>query len=100
MADCPFHPAAVQLVRDVLAALGITAEVREVLVKDQQMAGELKFPGSPTIRIDGRDVAGESQTIKDPSLSCRLYPESTRIGLPPAEMVYRAVLAARLGESR
>ena len=100
VADCPFHRAAVKLVRDVLAAEGITAEVREVLVKDQQMAGELKFLGSPTVRIDGRDVARESKATKNFSLSCRLYPGSKRIGLPPAEMVHRAVLEARQGESR
>jgi hypothetical protein len=100
VADCPFHPAAVRLVRDVLAAAGIAAEVSEVLVKDEQMAGELKFPGSPTIRIDGRDVARESETTKNFSLSCRLYPGSKRIGLPPAQMVHRAVLRARQGESR
>ena len=60
VAECPSHPAAVELVKDVLAAEGITTEVHEVLISDEQMAGELKFLGSPTIRIDGRDVAGES----------------------------------------
>ena len=98
--ECPSHPAAVQLVKDVLAVEGITAEVNEVLVKDGQMAGELKFLGSPTIRIDGRDVAGESKTTKNFALSCRLYPGSKQVGLPPAEMVHRAVLEARQGESR
>lgn len=99
VAACPSHPAAVRLVKDVLVAQGITAEVDEVLVRDEQMAGELKFLGSPTIRIDGRDVAEESQTAKNFALSCRLYPGSQQIGLPPAEMVHRAVLAARQGES-
>ena len=100
VAACPSHPAAVKMVKEVLAAQGIAAEVDEVLVRDEQMAGELKFPGSPTIRIDGRDVVGESKTPKNFALSCRLYPGSTHIGLPPAEMVHRAVLAARQGGSR
>ena len=95
LAECPSHPAAVKLVKDVLAAQGIATEVDEVLVKDEQMAGELQFPGSPTIRIDGRDVAGESNTAKNFALSCRLYPWSKQVGLPRAEMVHRAVLNAR-----
>lgn len=99
VAECPSHPAAVKLVRDVLAAEGITAEVDEVLVRDEQMAGELKFLGSPTIRIDGRDVAGESRTTRNFALSCRLYAGSKQIGLPPAEMVHRAVANARQGRS-
>ena len=100
VAECPSHPAAVKLVKDVLAAQGIAAEVDEVLVRDERMAGELQFPGSPTIRIDGRDVAGESRTTRNFALSCRLYPGSNQIGLPPAEMVHRAVLEARQEESR
>jgi hypothetical protein len=99
VADCPSHPAAVKLVREVLAEEGITAEVSEILVRDERMAGELKFLGSPTIRIDGRDVAGESQSTKNFALSCRLYPGSKETGLPPAEMVHRAVSAARQGKS-
>jgi len=99
VAECPSHPAAVKLVKDVLAAEDITTEVYEVLVRDEQMAAQLKFPGSPTIRIDGRDVAGDSTIKKNFALSCRLYPGSKQIGLPPAEMVHRAVLEARRGES-
>jgi hypothetical protein len=60
VAECPSHPAAVQLVKDVLTAQGVSAEVREVLVTHEEMASNLKFCGSPTIRINGRDVARES----------------------------------------
>ena len=95
VAECPSHPAAVKPVKDVLTAEGITTEVYDVLVRDEQMAGKLRFLGSPTIRIDGRDVAGESKTVKKFALSCRLYPGSKQTGLPPAEMVHRAVLEAR-----
>jgi hypothetical protein len=95
---CPSHPAAVKLVKDVLTAEGAVTEIHEVLVRDGG-ACELKFLGSPTIRINGRDVEGESQTPKHFALSCRLYPESKEIGLPPAELVHRAILEARLGES-
>jgi hypothetical protein len=60
-----------------------------------QMANELKFPGSPTIRIDGRDVAGASQERQGFSLNCRLYQKSKQIGLPPEEYVHRAVVEAK-----
>ena len=92
----PSHPAALKLVRDVLAAEGVATQIHEVLVRDEKMASELGFVGSPTIRIDGRDVAGESHR-QDFALSCRLYPDSKQIGLPSAEMVHRAVSVARQG---
>lgn len=100
ISECPSHPAAVKLVRDVLAAQGVATDIHEVLVRDEGMAIELRFPGSPTIRINGKDVAGESQTAKNFSLSCRLYPGSKQIGLPPAEIVHRAVLEARRGDQQ
>ena len=100
VADCPTHPAALQLVKHVLAAQGVEAEIHEVLVRDEEMAGELGFCGSPTIRINGRDVTGESRDARSFALSCRLYPGSNQIGLPPAEMVQQAVLKARQGARR
>ena len=96
VADCPSHPAAVTLVKDVLAAQGIAAEITEVLVSDEQEARKLKFPGSPTIRINGRDVVEPSETGTF-ALNCRLYPGSLRIGLPTVESVRRAVIEAREG---
>jgi hypothetical protein len=85
----------VQLVKDVLAAEGIVADIHEVLVKDEQMAAKLQFQGSPTIRINGRDVAAEPQTAHSFALSCRLYPGSNHIGLPQVDLIHRAVRDAR-----
>lgn len=100
VAECPSHPAAVKLVKDVLAAEGIVADIREVLVSDERMASELRFHGSPTIRINGRDIAGEPQKAQAFTLSCRLYPGSKPIGVPPAEIIHRALLEAREGDRR
>lgn len=96
VAGCPSHRAAVALVREVLDAQGVATQIEEVLVKDGEMARELRFPGSPTIRVDGRDVAGEPQSAKCFALSCRLYTGSKQAGLPPAEMIHRAVLETRM----
>jgi len=95
VAECPSHPAAVKLVRDVLSSEGLSAEVREVLITDYNVGAGLGLRGSPTIRIDGRDVAGEPATKESFGLSCRLYPGSPEIGLPLADLVRRAVVAAR-----
>jgi hypothetical protein len=95
LAGCPSQSAAVALVKNVLAAEGVEAEITEVLVTDEQTAHELRFPGSPTIRINGRDVAEPPETGF--ALKCRLYPGSLRIGLPPPELVHLAVAAAREG---
>ena len=45
--------------------MGATLDVREVLVTDQQMAVRLRFPGSPTIRVRGRDLEPEADERSD-----------------------------------
>ena len=100
VAECPFHPGAVDLVRSVLAAEGLDSSVHEILVRDEEMAEALRFRGSPTIRVNGRDVAGEPSEKKSFALSCRLYSGSSQVGLPPADLVRRAVVKARKGTER
>jgi len=70
--DCPSHPEARELLRDVLQERGVDAEIveREVLTQDE--AEELAFPGSPTIRVDGRDVDPAGAGSR-PALTCRIY---------------------------
>jgi len=100
VADCPSHPAAVQLVRNVLLSEGVIAEICEVLVADNQMANALLFRGSPTIRVNGRDVGEESSESAECAVSCRLYSGSDQIGLPPVEWIRQAVVNAREGDSK
>ncbi len=70
--DCPSHPEARALLREVLDAAGIDAEVVEREVFSEQEAEELAFPGSPTIRVDGRDVDPAGASTR-PALTCRIY---------------------------
>ena len=96
--DCPHHPRAVEELRNVLLAEGIATEIHEVAVRNSSVARELKFRGSPTIRINGRDIAGESLELELHALACRIYPGAKEPGVPPVEMIRRAVLEAREGE--
>jgi Domain of unknown function (DUF2703) len=97
VAECPSRSAAVKLVKEVVAAQGIAAEIQEILIDDQGMANELQFPGSPTIRVNGRDVVEGTKEQQSFGLSCRLYGESKYAGLPPVEMIRKAVIDARGG---
>jgi hypothetical protein len=68
---CPSHPEARELLGEVLAARGIEAEVVEREVTTDEEAQELAFPGSPTIRVDGRDIAAPGSNPI--GLTCRVY---------------------------
>ena len=69
---CPSYPEARELLADVLADRGIEAEIHMREVTTDAEAAELHFPGSPTIRIDGRDVDARGAD-SPPALTCRVY---------------------------
>jgi hypothetical protein len=69
---CPSHPDALALLEKVLEEHGLETEVELHEVHTQAEAEELRFPGSPTIRFDGRDVDPEGAGAP-PSLTCRIY---------------------------
>ncbi len=93
--DCPHADRAETLLRHVLATEGVTAPIERVPIDDLDHAAGLGFHGSPTIRLDGIDVApGSDDSI---ALACRRYaqPDGTIDGVPP-EAAIRDALHARL----
>jgi len=46
------------LLREVIDSLVSGADVRRILVRDEAHARELRFPGSPTVRVNGTDIEG------------------------------------------
>jgi hypothetical protein len=95
-AGCPSYPEAEALLRDVLAADGIDAEIESIEVHSQQEAEALGFVGSPTIRIDGRDVDEDGASRSRPSLTCRVYitEEGAVSPVPPRAQLERALSLA------
>jgi len=92
---CPSHPEALADLERVLHEEGVPADVTRVEIEDDEQARRERFPGSPTIRIDGRDIVppGHGEPY---SLTCRVY--RTRDGrvsaVPDPEDVRDAVRRA------
>jgi hypothetical protein len=69
---CPSHPETLADLERGLAEEGLDAEVRSIEVESDEQARAERFPGSPTIRIDGEDIF----PTDDPeffALCCRVY---------------------------
>ena len=92
---CPNHQPAIDSLKDVLRSATIDAPIQEIAVMDEATASRLKFPGSPTIRIDGSDV--ESNHPECYGLACRLYSNGT--GVPSREILERALAQAKEGKA-
>ena len=62
---CPNHEPARDLVEQVAAELGLQAQIELVEVPDADTATRLRFLGSPSVRVDGRDVEpGADERVK------------------------------------
>lgn len=70
---CPNHAAAADLVQEVVADRRVDADVRKVRVESPEEAERLRFLGSPTVRVDGRDVEPGADERSDYVLACRVY---------------------------
>ena len=92
-AGCPNGAPARALVADVVRELEVDAAVEVVDVADPETAERTRFLGSPTIRVDGRDVEPGADERTDFVLSCRVYrTDAGGSGLPPREWVREALL--------
>lgn len=91
--NCPNHAEALQRLHEILPVESFQETVCEVLVKDTEMAHLLKFPGSPTIRINGKDVEPQSEQGAKFGLMCRLYSDGS--GAPSKKRLRAAIALAR-----
>ena len=89
---CPNHLGARELVERVARELGVEPEIRLVNVPDPEAASELCFLGSPTIRVDGRDIAPAADERHDYALACRVYRTSAGVSGQPEERWLRDAL--------
>ncbi len=88
---CPNHQPTVQLVQEVVETLGLSLEVREVEVADSEEAETLRFLGSPSVRVNGRDIEPGADDRTGFALSCRVYGAA---GVPPRDLLVAALREA------
>jgi hypothetical protein len=93
--ECPSHPEARKRLQEVMGEMNIQAAVKEIEVVADDQARRLRFPGSPTIRINGVDVDPEGASQMGTALTCRVYKlEDGRFSpVPSREMIRQALRA-------
>jgi hypothetical protein len=85
---CPNHERTLVLANEVLSELGLDADIREVEVRTQEDAERLRFIGSPSVRVDGKDIEPGAENRNEFMMSCRIYGDS---GLPARELLVAAL---------
>jgi len=75
---CPNHEPAVEQVRRALRAEAIATAVDEIEVRDAAMAQEIRFLGSPSVRINGMDVEEAARGAENFGFGCKCCSNSER----------------------
>ena len=92
---CPNRDAAIALAARVREQLGSAAEVRVIDIADQSAAEQVRFLGSPTIRVDGRDIEPGAESRQEYVHACRLYRVGHSLrGLPDEDWLRQALRTA------
>ena len=85
---CPNLGPTLELAREVVGELGLDAAIREVRVETPEQATSKRFIGSPSVRVNGKDIEPEARGRTEFALSCRLYSGG---GVPPRELLVAAL---------
>jgi hypothetical protein len=90
--ECPSHPEALASLRAVLDEHDLGVPIDVVEIETREDAVRHGFPGSPTIRIDGRDV-DPTGAAGPPSLTCRVYrlPDGRPSPVPSTSQIEEAL---------
>lgn len=110
--DCPWCLKTKELIRESLKELKVKAYTEEILIDSDKKAREYNFVGSPTIKINGKDIQEKVSkgrclpceelvkytkgatkfVMQECSCGCRVYfYEGERYPYPPKEMIKEAI---------
>ena len=92
--DCPNHLPTLEVIRSVLRDENLPQEVTQIEVADAGRAGKLSFQGSPTVRVNGKDVEPGLNPFPVYGVSCRTYFVDGRLGGIPARVWIRDAIRA------
>lgn len=95
-AGCPNHDTFLPHLRELLRDLGEDRPVQLVEITDDRSAQQHRFLGSPTLRIDGRDVEPHADQRTNYGMQCRIYlTPNGRAGAPPDAWIVSALDAPK-----
>lgn len=92
---CPNYKTTLRDLEEIVKQEGLDAGITLVRVESEEEAKRLRFPGSPTVRVNGVDIEPVAREPEDFGLGCRIYRVQGRIlGSPSREMLRRALRVA------
>ena len=92
---CPGYEAVLARLHEIVSELDVQADIESRPVDTLDEAAQERFLGSPSVRIDGRDIDPAATGRTDYGVKCRLYrSEGGASGVPPDRWIREAVTTA------
>lgn len=96
---CPSYKIVLKSLEEIITEKKLDAGVEMIKIESDEDALKNRFLGSPSVKLNGRDIEPGTEKIKDFSMRCRLYLEDDEVNeLPSKKMIQRAIDEALLGE--
>ncbi len=93
---CPSYERLLPRLRELITEVDPDTEIELRAVESIEEAEREGFLGSPTVRVDGRDIDPGAAGREDFGLNCRLYRSDERAsGLPPEKWIRAALAGSR-----
>lgn len=91
---CPNAAETRALAERISLEFAVPPEIRMIEVSSLEAAEQLRFLGSPTVRVDGTDIEPDADSRTDFVLACRVYMLDTGYSGQPDERWLRDALSA------
>ncbi len=89
---CPGVSSVTDNIIDIIGEETVDADITLMLIETLEDAKRLQFAGSPTVRINGRDVDSNMKTINDYGLKSRhYYVNGKKMDYPSKSMIREAI---------
>jgi hypothetical protein len=98
----------IKVLQPALAEAGVELSLEKIHVRDEADAKQHRFAGSPTIRVNGKDISASVEVSKctecgdlcDATVDCRTWTwKGQTYAAPPKGMVIDAILGAVYGQA-
>ena len=90
-ASCPTAKDAIANVKAVLKERNLQADIKLIAVETEEKAKQVGFQGSPSIRVNGKDLEGRDEGF---AFSCRMYQDEGKMRPVPSKALISKKLDA------
>ena len=94
--SCPGYKLALANLKAALRESGLRSDLRLISVESEKQAEKIGFQGSPSIRVNGKDLDGRNEGY---SFGCRIYQIGGKVNpIPTKEFIQERILGMRLSK--